>query len=125
MNDQPDAVFEGLAVGLTPADFDLPDGVITIDLDLLAARERLRAVKALERQTELAELNLAAQNRAANALEKIAALFAGCVGVGQSRCAGAMSSDPYTSRDVFYLRTGEGHRSFGCDRPSEPDDDSD
>ena len=83
MNEQPDPVFAGLAAGLKPADFDLPDDTITVDLALLEARERLRAVQAAERQADLAEQALAAQLRMANAaerqaeaLEGLAALFA-------------------------------------------------
>lgn len=68
---------------------------------------------------------LKATERQAKALETLVALFAGCIGVGTSACAGAMSFDSYDMRDVFYLRTGEGRRSFGCDLAIEPDDNSD
>ena len=98
MNTQLDPVFEGLATGLKPADLELAEDVISIDLELLRARERLRGVKATERLVDLAEETLAGQlriakaaERQAEALEAIAALFA-CViqpvecADGETRC---------------------------------------
>ena len=83
MTEQPDPVFAGLSAGLKPADLELPPDTITVDIELLRARERIRLVKATERLADLAEQALAAQLRMANAaerqaeaLEGLAALFA-------------------------------------------------
>ncbi|MEH6950114.1 hypothetical protein V4R08_01990 [Nitrobacter sp. NHB1] len=122
-------VFEGLAAGLRPADATDEPGTFHVDLADIRAAERLRLVKHAERQTELMEASLAAQQRLADAAERQAAAFetlssllAGCIGIGTSACSGEWSSDPWKMRDAFYLRTGEGRRNFGCDQTGDDSD---
>ncbi|MEK9282811.1 hypothetical protein MTR72_24805 [Bradyrhizobium sp. ISRA442] len=113
-------VFDGLAEGLA---------TITVDLETLRASERLRIVNALERQTELAETNLAVQQRIADAagrqaeaLEIIAALFASTIGVGNVTCG----HEAGVTQTVNFLRTGSGRKDFRCDNDSVANaDDSD
>ena len=93
MTRQPDPVFSGLAIGLKPADIDMPADTISLtdeQLETLRASERIRTVRATERLAYLAEKSLAAQlrtaraaERQAEALEIIAALFASVVGTRQ------------------------------------------
>lgn len=109
------------SLGVKPADLDLPGTIKLheIDLDLLRARERLRAVKATEHLAELAEQTLAAQLRIAdaaeqqaNALEVIAALFASVIGAANAKCG----FEPDVRTDVVnFLRTGRGIKDFQCD----------
>lgn len=103
--------------GLKPRE---PD-TITVDLEALRAAERLRIVKAVERQAELAETNLAVQQRIADAaarqaeaLEIIAALFASTIGVGNVTCG----HEPGVTETVNFLRTGSGRKDFRCDADS-------
>jgi len=119
MTKQPDPVFAGLSLGLKPVDLDLPPDTITIDTELLRARERLRTVKATERLADLAERSLSAQlrtaqaaERQADALEVVAALFASVIGVANAKCG--IGPDERTDV-VNFLRTGRGVKDFPCD----------
>lgn len=126
-----DPVRAGLAEGLRPRDVEPAQSeTVTVDVALLRAAERLRVVRAVEHQAELSDSILAAQLRTANAaerqadaLETLTALFASCIGRGHSSCAPDSIPGSWAVSDVFYLRAGDGTKSFGCDRPSEPDDD--
>lgn len=127
-----DPVAAGLAEGLRPGRTLTmrPGDTLPLDIATLRAEERIRIVRALERQTEQAETNLAVQQRIADAaerqaeaLETLAALFASCIGQGRSTCAPDNVPGSWAIADVNYLRAGDGTKSFGCDRPSEPDDD--
>lgn len=129
---RPDPVFAGLAEGLEPGRTRTMQAgdTLTIDTKMLAAEERIRIVRAVERQAELTEESLAVQRRAASAaerqadaLETFVALFASCIGQGRSSCAPDTVPGSWAITDVNYLRAGDGTKSFGCDRSSEPDDD--
>jgi|GEM_PF-4184759 len=98
MNNDP--VFDGLTEGFR-AGFDAAQDA--------QSKERARIVVAIERQ--------------ADALELIATLFGSCIGLGHTSCAPRMIPGTWTGSDVNFLRTGDGNKSFGCDRPSESDDD--
>ncbi|MGY3618421.1 hypothetical protein [Bradyrhizobium sp. USDA 10063] len=103
---------------------------ITVDIEALRASERLRIVKATEWQAKLIERSLAAQLRLAEAaerqalaLENITLLFESCIGRGVSSCPPSDSMGQWGISDVLYLRTGDGTKSFGCDKLSASDDD--
>jgi hypothetical protein len=134
----PDPVSGGLAAGLKlrlaagdklrlsdsePLRFDgtTEGDMITVDLEALRAAERLRIVKALERQNDLAETNLLVQERIADAagrqaeaFEIIAALFASTIGVGNVTCG----HESGVTQSVHFLRTGSGREDFRCDTDS-------
>lgn len=114
-------VAAGLAEGLRPRGVEVD--TLTIDTEMLAAEERIRIVRAVERQAELSQSILAAQSRQADALETIAALLASCIGRGHSSCAPDSLPGSWAVSDVHYLRTGDGNKAFACERPSESDDD--
>ncbi|MDX3966033.1 MAG: hypothetical protein QHD01_05470 [Bradyrhizobium sp.] len=125
-------IFAGLVEGLKPGSTrSMQAGAtLTIDTKMLAAEERIRIVRAVERQVELADESLTVQRRAASAaerqadaLETLVALFASCIGQGRSSCAPDAVPGSWAITDVNYLRAGDGTKSFGCDRSSEPDDD--
>ncbi|MET4603278.1 hypothetical protein ABIB90_002756 [Bradyrhizobium sp. JR4.1] len=128
---RPNPAFAGLAEGLRPRGVDSePSDTVTIDTEMLAAEERIRIVRAVERQAEQAELSLAvkqrvasAAERQADALETLVALFASCIGWGRSSCAPESVPGSWVVSDVNYLRAGDGTKSFGCERSSESDDD--
>ncbi|MGY3514164.1 hypothetical protein [Bradyrhizobium lupini] len=129
---RPDPVFAGLAEGLEPGGTRTMQArdTLTIDTEVLAAEERIRIVRAVERQTELGEVSLAVQQRAASAAERqaeafetLVALFASCIGQGRSSCAPDSLPGSWAVSDVNYLRAGDGTKSFGCERSSEADDD--
>ncbi|WP_271606612.1 hypothetical protein [Bradyrhizobium sp. CCBAU 11434] len=112
-------VFAGLTEGLEPCRTRKTQAgdAITIDSELLAAEERIRIVRAVERQAELAEESLAIQRRAASAAERqaeaietLVALFASTLGVGTASCA-----DSQNYQTVNFIRTGLGRKGFACD----------
>ena len=122
------ALAEGLKPGRTLA--MRAGDTLRVDPATLRAEERIRIVRAVERQAGLAETSLAVQQRIADAaerqadaLETLVALFASCIGQGRSTCAPDSTPGSWAVSDVNYLRAGDGTKSFGCDRPSEPDDD--
>lgn len=122
MTNQPDPVFSGLAIGLKPADIDMPAGTIRVtdeQLEILRASERIRTVRATERLAELAEDTLAAQLRTAKAAERqaeavevIAALFMSVIGAANSKCG---YGDDERADVVNFIRSGRGIKDFQCD----------
>ncbi|KYK44297.1 hypothetical protein A1D31_36740 [Bradyrhizobium liaoningense] len=114
---QSNPVIAGLTEGLRPRGEPEQRDTITFDTELLAAEERIRIVRAAERQAELAEESLAVQRRAASAAERqaeafetLVALFASTLGVGIVSCA---NSENYET--VNFIRTGLGRKGFACD----------
>jgi hypothetical protein len=118
----PNLAIEAIAEGLKPRPHTFP-----VDLATIRAAERLRLVAAAERQTELMEASLAAQQRLAdaaerqaNALEIVAGLFASCVGVTNAWCPNDANEAP----TINFLRTSSDGKPFRCDQ-TEGDDDED
>lgn len=115
---QRNPVIAGLLEGLRPRGVEPEQSdTITIDTELLAAEERIRIVRAVERQAKLVEESLAVQRRAASAAERqaeafetLVALFASTLGVGIVSCA---NSENYET--VNFIRTGLGRKGFACD----------
>ncbi|WP_407194287.1 hypothetical protein [Bradyrhizobium sp. STM 3566] len=121
-----DPVYAGLIEGLKPGRTRTLDAgdTLTLKPKLLRAAERLRIVRAVERQAELSESILAAHlriadavERQADALELIGGLFASTIGVGTAAC-GANGPDPTTYQTVNFVRTGLGRKDFVCDGDS-------
>lgn len=112
-----DAVFEGLAAGLTPADLDLPNDTITVDVALLQARDRLRIVRATEENVKLQRRIADAAERQADAFETLMTLFASTIGVGTAMC-GATLDGTLRHETVNFIRTGLGRKNFACDGDS-------
>lgn len=119
---QSDPVTAALAEGLKPGrTLAMRAGdTLSIDLATLRAEERIRIVRAVERQADLAEESVAVQRRAASAaerqaeaLETLVALFASTLGVGTASCG-----DPATYQNVNFIRTGLGRKDFVCDADS-------
>lgn len=117
-----DPVTTGLAERLKPGQsLGIKAGdTLKISPKLLRAGERLRIVRAVERQAELSESIIAAQvriaeaaERQADALELIGGLFASIIGVGTAACG-----QPATYNTVNFVRTGLGRKDFACDAES-------
>lgn len=116
---QSDPVTAALAEGLKPGrTLAMRAGhTLRVDPATLRAEERIRIVRAVERQADLAEESLVVQRRAASAaerqaeaLETLVALFASTLGVGTASCANSDDNEP-----VNFIRTGLGRKGFACD----------
>jgi hypothetical protein len=80
-----------------------------LELLELGNNERLgRATNAAERAADALE-------RIAAASENLTALLASVIGVGRSTCYPPDSRGETTQPPVFFLRTGNGAKSFACD----------
>jgi hypothetical protein len=89
---------------------------ITVDLAAVRAAERFRLVTALERQTEIAEASLVAQQRLADAAERqadafevVAQLFASCIGTTYASCP------DLATPSVNFFRASSDGKPYRCD----------